>query len=67
MREWHDIATAPRDRRVRIKDDEGSVRKMVFKAPHWWDVGDGQLRILDNALYKGDEDILRAVAWQEAA
>lgn len=66
MMEWQDIATAPRDgRRVRIKDDEGQTRRMVFKPPHWWDVGEGQLRIIDGSLYSRENGLCKAVAWQE--
>jgi hypothetical protein len=66
MTEWQDIKTAPRDgRKVRIKDDEGHTRRMAFHAPHWWDVGEGRLRIVDGALYAGKEDLCKALEWQE--
>ena len=68
MTKWHDISTAPRDGRVvLIKDDEGCERRMSFRESHWWDVGEGRLRIVDGSLYDKDDDMCRAIEWQEVA
>lgn len=68
MTKWHDISTAPRDGRVvRIKDDEGFERRMAFREPHWWDVGQGRLRIVDGSLCDKDDNMCRAIEWQEVA
>lgn len=64
MTEWNDIASAPRDgSKVRIKDDAGNVRRMSFAEPHWWDVGEGRLRIVDGHLV-ARSDISKAKQWQ---
>ena len=64
MTEWNDIATAPRDgSQVRIMDDEGAVRRMSFAQPHWWDVGEGRLRIVDGHLLP-QSDLSKAQQWQ---
>lgn len=65
-RPWLHIAFAPRDgSEVRVKSDEGSTHRARFRAPHWWEMGNGAARIADDILYDGSfGDVWRAVQWQ---
>lgn len=68
MTEWKTIDTAPHDVPVRIKTENGTIhRPMRFTAPYWWDAPQGLIRFVDGHLYDGDEEITKAMFWQEAA
>jgi hypothetical protein len=54
---WKVIDDAARDgtkRRVKT-DNETTHVGGVFKAPHWWDFGNGFMRLADAQLYPGDD------------
>ena len=64
---WKPIETAPHDRPVRIKCDDGTTKRPVtFRLPYWWCVPSGEIRIADAALYTGEDDIMKATHWQGA-
>jgi hypothetical protein len=65
MSDWQPIETAPHDRAVRIKCDDGSTKGLMrFRPPHYWDAPHGILRIADGHLYDGN-DFAKATHWRD--
>lgn len=66
-RNWRPIKTAPHDRPVYLKCEDGATKMpMSFTPPCWWDAPHGQLRLADDVLCDGT-GILKATHWTDRA
>jgi hypothetical protein len=65
MTNWKVIDAAARDgAKRRVMCDDGVARKWaIFKPPHWWEFGDGAMRLADAEFYSGN-DLIKVTQYE---